>query len=52
MTAAKGPTPDRDFSELPPAVRIEDTLASIDPDRLPDADDVRNVDQHGALRDD
>ncbi|WP_167288679.1 hypothetical protein [Nocardioides seonyuensis] len=52
MTAARGRTSDRDFSSLPPAVKIGDTLASIDTDRVPDSDDVRNIDQHSALRED
>lgn len=44
--------PKRDYSELPTTVRPEDTVASVDTHQAPDADDVRNVDQHRALRDD
>lgn len=42
----------QDFRRLPPGVRLEDTVAGQDPDPVPDADDVRNADQHRALRDD
>ncbi len=40
------------FSTLPASVAVEDTIASVDTRRSPDPDDVRNVDQHRALRDD
>ncbi|MCF6379667.1 hypothetical protein L2K70_18810 [Nocardioides KLBMP 9356] len=42
---------DPDYRTLPPAPRLDETVASTDPDRAPDADDVRNVNQHAALRD-
>lgn len=42
----------QDYRTLPPAVRIEDTVTSVDPDVPPDPDAVRDVDQHSALRDD
>ena len=45
-------TRDSRFTTLPAAVRAEDTVASVDTTRAPDPDDVRNVDQHGATRDD
>ena len=40
------------YRSLPPTVRLEDTIASVDatPSQYPDA--VRNLDQHRALRDD
>jgi len=40
------------FTTLPAGVRAEDTVAGVDTTRAPDPDDVRNVDQHAALRDD
>ncbi len=49
---ATGDTTDPRFSALPATVGIEDTIASVDTSRFPDPDDVRNVDQHSALRDD
>ncbi|WP_207084659.1 hypothetical protein [Nocardioides sp. S5] len=45
-------SPDRRFSTLPASVGVEDTIASVDTSHSPDPDDVRNVDQHRALRDD
>jgi hypothetical protein len=43
---------DTRFTTLPAGVRAEDTVAGVDTTRAPDAEDVRNVDQHAALRDD
>jgi hypothetical protein len=43
---------DPDYRTLPPTVRIDATIASVDTAARPDSDDVRNVDQHAALRDD
>ena len=45
-------SPDSRFTTLPAGVRAEDTVASVDTSHAPDPDDVRNVDQHSALRDD
>ena len=41
-----------DYRSLPPDVRPDETLASVDADPVPDPAAVRNVDQHRALRDD
>ncbi|HEV2796666.1 MAG TPA: hypothetical protein VGV65_03520 [Nocardioides sp.] len=43
---------DPDYRTLPPTVRIDETITSLDTATPPDPDDVRNVDQHAALRDD
>ncbi len=43
---------EQDYRSLPPQVRLEDTIASVEPDPAPDPDAVRNIDQHRALRDD
>ncbi|GIM65389.1 hypothetical protein Pve01_85820 [Planomonospora venezuelensis] len=43
---------DSRFTTLPVGVRVEDTVAGVDTEHAPDPDDVRNVDQHAALRDD
>lgn len=40
------------FTTLPAGVRPEDTVAGVDTGHSPEPDDVRNVDQHAALRDD
>ncbi|MFC7726766.1 hypothetical protein ACFQW6_16765 [Nocardioides sp. GCM10028917] len=40
------------FTTLPADVRAEDMVAGVDTDHAPEPDDVRNVDQHAALRDD
>jgi hypothetical protein len=37
---------------LPPVVRLDETIASVDVDSVPDPAAGRNVDQHRALRDD
>ncbi len=41
----------RDFTHLPEPVRLEDTVAEHDAEPVAEADDVRNPDQHAALRD-
>jgi hypothetical protein len=41
-----------DFRAPPPLVRLEETIASVDADSVPDPAAGRNVDQHRALRDD
>lgn len=41
-----------DYSSLPSIVRLEETIASVDPELVPDPLAGRNVDQHRALRDD
>ena len=41
-----------DYRTLPPSVRLDETIASVDPEPAPDPDGGRNVDQHRALRDD
>lgn len=43
---------ERDYRTLPPAVSLDETIASVDPDAAPDPNAGRNVDQHQALRDD
>jgi hypothetical protein len=40
------------FTTLPDGVRLEDTVAVVDTNRTPGPDDVRNAEQHAALRDD
>lgn len=40
------------YGSLPPGVRLEETIASVDADPVPDPAAGRNVDQHRALRDD
>lgn len=42
----------RDYRRLPPAVRLEETIASVHADPVPDPEAARNLDQHRALRDD
>jgi len=44
--------PKKDYRTLPPGVRLDETIASVEPDPAPDPDAGRNVDQHRALRDD
>jgi hypothetical protein len=41
-----------DYRTLPPAVSLDETIASVEPDAAPDPDGGRNLDQHRALRDD
>ncbi|VXC11833.1 hypothetical protein [Nocardioides sp. AX2bis] len=40
------------YSSLPPDVRLDDTIASVEAEPVPDPGAGRNVDQHRALRDD
>ncbi len=47
-----GATTERDYRNLPPGVRLEETITSVEPDPVPDPYAGRNVDQHRALRDD
>jgi hypothetical protein len=42
----------KDYSGLPPHVRLEETIASVDAEPVPDPQAGRNVDQLRALRDD
>ena len=42
----------KDYSNLPPSVRLDETIASVDTEPVPDPQAGRNVDQHRALRDD
>lgn len=41
-----------DYRTLPPGVRLDETIASVDADSHPDPAAGRNLDQHRALRDD
>jgi hypothetical protein len=41
-----------DYRTLPPAVSLDETIATVDPGAAPDPDAGRNLDQHRALRDD
>ncbi|MBD3925541.1 hypothetical protein IEZ26_12970 [Nocardioides cavernae] len=43
---------DTRFTTLPAGVRAEDMVAGVDAGSSPEPDDVRNVDQHAATRDD
>ncbi|CAA9369738.1 MAG: hypothetical protein AVDCRST_MAG47-1084 [uncultured Nocardioidaceae bacterium] len=43
---------ERDYRTLPPAVSLDKTIASVEPDAAPNPDAGRNLDQHRALRDD
>lgn len=43
----RGETIDQVRTQLPPPVRLEDTIATTDGDPLPDPDDVREIAQHG-----
>ena len=42
----------KDYSTLPPVVRLDETIASVEADPMPDPQLGRNMDQHRALRDD
>lgn len=46
--------PDRepDYRTLPPGVRLDETIATVETDPVPDPTAGRNVDLHRALRDD
>jgi hypothetical protein len=48
----EGVEPAKDYRRLPPAVRLEETIASVHADPVPDPEAGRNLDQHRALRDD
>lgn len=41
-----------DYRHLPPQVRLDETIAGVDPDPAPDPDGGQNVDQRRALQDD
>jgi hypothetical protein len=41
-----------DYSALPPTVRLDETITSVDAAPLPDPHAGRNMDQHRALCDD
>jgi hypothetical protein len=41
-----------DFRSLPPQVRLEETIASVDPGPVPEPEAGQNVDQRRALQDD
>jgi hypothetical protein len=49
---ARAHEPEPDYTSLPPGTALEDTVQGVGTDRVLDPDDVRNVDQHGATRDD
>jgi hypothetical protein len=51
MGAPEG-SPERDYKTLPQQVQLDDTVATVDADPVPDPNAGRNVDQHIALRDD
>lgn len=40
------------YLRLPDAARLDDAIAGVDTRPVLDPDGVRNVDQHGALRED
>ena len=42
----------RDYRNLPPHVRLDETITSVDAEPVPDPQAGRNVDQHRALSDD
>ena len=42
----------KDYRTLPPEVRLDETIASVEPDPPPEPEAGRNLDQHRALRDD
>ena len=44
--------PGQDYTRLPPTVRMDDVVASVDPASPPDPEAGRNPEQHRALRDD
>jgi hypothetical protein len=43
---------DQTYRRLPPEVKLEDTIATVDADPVPDPDAGRSLEQHRALRDD
>jgi hypothetical protein len=44
--------PEKDYRSIPPEVRFDETIASVESDAVPDPQAGRNLDQHRALRDD
>lgn len=42
----------KDYRRLPPEVRLDDTIATVDPEVRPDPLAGRNDEHHRALRDD
>lgn len=48
----EGAKPATDYRRLPAAVSLDETIATVDVDPVPDPEAGRNVDQHRALRDD
>jgi hypothetical protein len=48
----KGAKGARDYSSLPPDQRLDQTIATLDADTVPDPQAGQNLDQHRALRDD
>ena len=44
---SRGESNDQVRTQLPPPVRLEDTVATTDTDPLPDPEDVREIAQHG-----
>lgn len=46
------PRASKDYRSLPPQVRLDETVASVDPDPVPDPQAGQNVDQRRALHDD
>ncbi len=49
---AAGAQRNQGYRSLPPTVRLEDTIGSVDAAPRQDPDAVRNLDQHRALRND
>ncbi len=43
--------PREDYRHLPPQVRLEQTVTSVDPDPSPDPEAGQNMDQRRALQD-
>ena len=43
---------ERDFKTLPRQVQLDDAVATVDADPVPDPTAGRNIEQHAALRDD
>jgi hypothetical protein len=50
--STRSPRPARDYRTLPPQVRLDETVATVDADPVPDPSAGRNISQHEALRDD
>lgn len=44
--------PSQDYRNLPPGVALEDIIALVEPDAVPDPHAGQNVEQRRALRDD